>query len=228
MGRIFDTNISSRVIELLDKLVDQSTEHGEYARTMYELGLAFGPLLLHKISPSIKEIVLACTVEDADYLGRGIVDYLEAKERRVLLTVFWNKRFNPNSENGIAIAPIIKEFHQEGYQKASTMIVIKSIISSSCVVRTNLTRLIENSEPDQILIVAPVLLRGAINSLEAEFQEKIRMKFDYIYFAEDDQKSNDGNVFPGIGGDVYERLGFSDQKQKNGFTPKIVRERRYK
>lgn len=228
MGRKFDKNASSEVIDLLDKLVDQGTEHKAYAQTMYQLGQKFGPLILERISPSIKEITLACTVEDADYLGQGIVDFLEAHQKKILLTVFWNKRFNPNKENGIAIAPIIKEFHEEGYQKVATMIVIKSIISSSCVVRTNLTRLIEHSVPNQILIVAPVLLQGAIGSLESEFEVGIKDKFNYLFFAEDDQKSNDGNVLPGIGGDVYERLGFTDQIKKNRFTPEIVKRRRIK
>jgi hypothetical protein len=47
-----------------------------------------------------------------------------------------------------------------------------------------------------------------------------------LFFAEDDERTEDGIVLPGIGGDVYERLGFEGQETKNRFIPKIVRERR--
>jgi hypothetical protein len=228
MGRIFEKSANKEVISLLDKLVDKKTESKEYAQTMYKLGNEFGNLILEKMIDPYDEITLACTVEDADYLGRGIIDVLEGKGKRIFLTVFWNKRFNPGNESSLAVAPIIREFHEEGYKNVRTMIIIKSVISNSCVVRTNLTRLIEESNPSQILIVAPVLLNGAIKNLENEFEEDIIRRFEYLYFAEDDKRTEQGFVDPGIGGDVYQRLGFESQAGKNRFTPEIVKERRYK
>lgn len=229
MGRIFEeNNINEGIVSLLNKLVNKATESKEYAQTMYELGERFGDLILKKFADPSDKIALACTVEDADYLGKGIIDVLERNDRKVLLTVFWNKRLAPNKENNLSIAPIIKEFHEEGYKDVPILVIIKSIISSSCVVRTNLTKLFEESNPEQILVVAPVLLRGAIKSLESEFDDDISKKFDYLYFAEDDQTTQDGLVDPGIGGDVYKRLGFVGQNARNRFIPSIVKERRYK
>jgi hypothetical protein len=198
------------------------------AQIMYELGSKLGNLIVTKIADSDKRIALACTVEDADYLSKGIIDVLEKKGKKVFLTVFWNKRFNPNNESDISVAPIIKEFHEEGYKDVPILIIVKSIISSSCVVRTNLTKLIEESDPERILVVAPVLLQGAIKNLESEFDDRIVRKFDYVFFAEDDKKTQDGLVYPGIGGDIYTRLGFDNQDAKNKFIPNIVKERRYK
>ena len=228
MGRVLIETISDRIVGLLEKLADQTTVSEQYAQTMYELGNEFGNLIAGRSEQIGDNVILASTVEDADYLGKGILDVLENRGKRVFLTVFWNKRFTPNEENNIAIAPIIKEFHEEDYQDTPTVIVIKSIISSSCVVRTNLTKLIENVNPQKILIVAPVLLKGATENLEREFEENIRKRFDYLYFAEDDQKTDDGYVFPGIGGDIYKRLGFETQKKKNTYTPEIVKSRRYR
>jgi hypothetical protein len=227
MGRVLTDSINDNIISLLEKLVDKTTESQEYAQTMYSLGNEFGALILDRIMYD-ENIVLASTVEDADYLGKGIIDVLEKYGKKVFLTVFWNKRFNPSEENNIAIAPIVKEFHETQNENIGTVIIIKSIISSSCVVRTNLTKLIEESSPRHILIVAPVLLRGATENLESEFSDDIKSRFNYLYFAEDDQKSDDGFVYPGIGGDVYQRLGFESQKEKNSYVPKIVKERRYK
>lgn len=229
MARTYKENyVNPEVITLLDKLIDKSIGNQEYANTLYELGKKFGKLIIDRLDKETTKVALASTVEDADYLSKGIIDVLEDNGKKVLLIVFWNKRFKPNIENGISVAPIIKEFHEEGYRDAHTLIITKSIISSSCVVKTNLTRLIEESNPEQILVVAPVLLHEATKKLESEFDANISKKFEYFYFAEDDKKTSDGLVDPGIGGDVYIRLGFEGQDEKNKFIPTIVKERRYK
>lgn len=219
--------VNIHIQELLDTLIDNSTSSEQYAHTMYQLGNAFGSIILEKIEGS-HNITLACTVEDADFLGKGILDVLENTFPKVSLVVFWNKRFKAGSEDGMSVAPIIKEYHEKGFERTDILIIIKSIIANSCVVRTNLTRLIEESNPSQILVVAPVLLKGATSKLEDEFDDSISKKFNYFYFAEDDEKTQDGVVLPGIGGDVYNRLGFEGQNAKNKFIPSIVKERRYK
>src|ERR1700677_941675 len=116
MERKYENWVTGDTINLLDKLINQQTDSHEYAHTMYELGVAFGHILLHKIK-DINSIALASTAEDADSLGKGIIDVLESNGKKVLLTVFWNKRFKPNTENGLSIAPIIREFHEQGYDK---------------------------------------------------------------------------------------------------------------
>jgi hypothetical protein len=230
MSRTFSDSVTkdSKVIPLLDKLIDKHTESEAYANTMFELGTLLGSLIAQKTDDSYNKITLACTAEDADFLGKGIIDTLEKNGREVLLTVFWNKRFTPSEENNITVAPIIKEFHEVGFKDSHILIIIKSIISSSCVVRTNLTKMINEFEPDRILVVAPVLLKGATENLESEFDSRISEKFEYVYFAIDDQKSPEGMVIPGIGGDVYQRLGFANQDDKNKYIPAIVKQRRSK
>lgn len=225
MSRILQNDmVNDSIVSLLSRLTNKDTKESEYALAMYELGKAFGEILLPQINAAT--VALASTVEDADYLGRGIVEVLEREGKKVLLTVFWNKRFKPNEENQISIAPIVKEFHEPGYEKADTMIIIKSIISSSCVVRTNLTNLIEVANPEKIFVVAPVLLEGALAKLEKEFTQEISNKFKYLFFAVDTERTNEGIVIPGIGGDVYNRLGFKGQDAKNKFIPEIVKKRR--
>ncbi len=191
---------------------------------MYELGIQFGHALLGRISKE-DSITLACTVEDADSLCRGILEILKTAFK-VHLVVFWNRRLKTDEKGQISVAPILKEYHEQGYKESNTIIIIKSIISGSCVVRTNLTRLIETSNPYQIFVAAPVLLKGSIDSLEREFDADVSSKFQYLYFAEDATKDEDGLVEPGIGGDVYQRLGFQGQDDKNKYIPNLVKERR--
>ncbi|WP_206669297.1 hypothetical protein [Microcystis aeruginosa] len=80
--------------------------------------------------------------------------------------------------------------------------------------------------PNKILIVAPVMYINAEEKLKIEFKPKISNKFEFIYFAKDDQRTSDGEVIPGIGGSVYERLGFQGQDDKNTYIPELVRSRR--
>jgi protein-tyrosine-phosphatase len=47
-----------------------------------------------------------------------------------------------------------------------------------------------------------------------------------VYLAEDDVKTPEGIIVPGIGGEVYARLGFGSQDDKNRFTPDLVKQRR--
>jgi hypothetical protein len=73
------------------------------------------------------------------------------------------------------------------------------------------------------------MLKGAEDRLSREFPAEIAKKFAFVHFATDSQKSADGEeVIPGIGGSVYELLGFGDSKAKNKYVPNIVRERRRK
>lgn len=217
---------NSEIEELLNLLVREDTQPEEYRYAMYQLGNQLGDILLKQFGVGSQKVCIACTVEDADYLAKGIVDRIEKSNKDLFLTVFWNKRFKPNKENNISVAPILREFHDPGYTSADVLIVLKSIIANACVVKTNLTRLIEQSSPANIYIVAPVLLKGAQQKLSIEFTPEISNKFEYLYFAEDNEKTSEGMVVPGVGGDVYKRLGFKGEEAKNHFTPTLVKERR--
>ena len=77
--------------------------------------------------------------------------------------------------------------------------------------------MIDDSTPQQIFVVAPVMLKGAKKRSGSEFSKDVASKFDYLAFAEDDQKLGEF-VDLGIGG-----LSFAD---KNSYVPMIVSERR--
>lgn len=44
----------------------------------------------------------------------------------------------------------------------------------------------------------------------------------------DDQRTPEGEVLPGIGGMIYNRLGFQGQEDKNKYVPEVVKSRRSK
>ena len=166
--------------------------------------------------------MLACASEDADWLARGVLKSLSQKE--VSLAVFWNERITLNAFTGLEYSPIIKSYI-EPINKCRTLVVVKSIISTSCVVRTQLTRLINDIYPQEIYIVAPVMYKDAQANLKKEFPASISDKFNFLTFAIDTLKDKEKGIIPGIGGMVYPKLGLGDMHEKNKYIPDLVKER---
>jgi hypothetical protein len=217
------TNDNAR--QLLDVLVAPNTAPQEYQRAMVELGEELGTLVLTKIHSPQSKIYLACTAEDADFLAKGILDVLEKNGFKPPIACFWNQRSNPFNAPGVQVAPIVQRYKEPSDKQIDLLIVVKSIVSGACVVKTNLKYLIQEIEPQSILIVAPVMHSGAEQKLKDEFDRSVYEKFEFLYFAQDDERKLDGEVVPGVGGMVYDRLGFDGQDGKNRHMPKIVNER---
>lgn len=167
-------------------------------------------------------------MEDADFLARGLIEELEANsfQGRTRMICMWNQRVKGE---GVSIAPILRTYQEEFDKDDPVFIIVKSIISGACVVRTNLTKVISMANPKRVFVVSPVMLRDAEKRLENEFPKEISRKFEFVHYATDSDKSPDGEeVLPGIGGSVYELLGLGDATAKNKYVPEIVRERRRK
>ena len=69
------------------------------------------------------------------------------------------------------------------------------------------------------------MVAGAQERLGHEFPADLADKFSYIWFATDPEQVGEV-VSPGVGGLVYDRLGFDGEAGKNRHTPDIVRQRR--
>lgn len=220
-GRKFDKSVTNDVKALLATLTDRTIESDVYRETMFEIGKFMGKELSKKLD-SNKSYCIASTVEDADFLSKGIIESIKEKVHSVYLVCFWNDRIKVN---GASVAPIFNKFQDKGYETADSLIVVKSIMSGSCVVKTNITALIENMRPKNIFVLAPVMHKDSTLKLEREFPAQISALFNYFSLAIDENINNNGEVLPGIGGSVYERLGFGGQTEKNQYIPNIVQER---
>jgi hypothetical protein len=129
---------SETVKHLLEILIDRNTRENEYASSFYELGKILSSIIKQQHDITGSKIMLACSSEDADWLSKGILDNLSTIQSDIKLAVFWNLRVNPLENKEIAIAPIVKSYI-EPILEADYLVICKSIISSSCVVRTNIT-----------------------------------------------------------------------------------------
>ena len=139
------------------------------------------------------------------------------------LAVFWGIR--EKLSNGIDVTSFIRTYKEDLKSQCENLIIIKSIISSSCVVKTQLMRLISDISPKTIYIIAPVMYKDAKKNLCADFPSVISSRFRFMTFAVDDEKNEQDEIIPGIGGMVYPRLGLGDASHKNSYIPQIVKKR---
>lgn len=213
-------------VEHLDALLQSGVSPASYKAAMYELGKDLSEGLLRKIESS-DSFCLASTAEDADFLSKGIIDSISGTVADIKLACFWNYHSTP-IKGQQSTAPIIRKFVENGFKECKHLIITKSVISGSCVVKTNLTDLIEIMRPEKIYVVAPVMHVDAEKKLKMEFPETISSKFIFETLVYDDEKSNEtSEVILGIGGDVYRLLGFKSQEDKNTFTPELVMQKMF-
>lgn len=205
-------------ISFLDALLHADTTD-KYKQQMTKLGSKLAEKILSDIKTS--STLLASTAEDADYLGSGVQSTLAAHNIKAFRAVFWNNHYIP--EGCVkSVAPIVHSFYESGYASADTLIIMKSIISGSCVVRTNLIDLIDKNNFENIFILSPVMHVNAEEKIREAFPKAISDKFQIITFAKDSNRKPSGEVEPGIGGDIYELLGLNGQPVHSGYMPQVV------
>lgn len=136
----------------LDVLADKTTSVEAYRNAFETLGVELGHALAQQVSDvPAKEIMLVCASEDADWLAKGVENGLGKGE--LPMSVYWSTRNTVyQSENGekIEISPIVKAY-EEPITKCRLLVIVKSIISSLRVVKTQLTRLIDCVHPRELL-----------------------------------------------------------------------------
>ena len=203
----------------LELLLTSTDDPKAYSGAMESLGRILGGLLNERI-PRAHQCLLASTAEDADFLTRGIYDLL--REGHVTkAAIFWNNHY---SVPGGSVAPVVHKFLEPGYESTQVLVIAKSVISGSCVVRTNLLELIENINPHKIYIVAPVMHSRSQATLCEEFPAEISDKFEFLALAIDKEKNAIGEVVPGIGGEIYPLLGLEGQPARKTYMPNLVRQ----
>ena len=92
---------------LLETLADRSVEPEQYQDTMTRIGESLGDCVLAKIDDFNSNTYLACTVEDADFLAKGMLNRLENQLDKFAFACFWNQLFSPFELEDLKVAPII-------------------------------------------------------------------------------------------------------------------------
>lgn len=212
-----------RVKHALAQLVKQDVDSADYRIAFSELGAELGTLIVEN-NPNMGKVLLVCASEDADWLAKGLEDNLHED---IGLAVLWTHRIVVCDNPKIEISTIDKSYIDMVGDTCDTMIIVKSIISTSCVVKSQVNYLVQRVRPKNIIIAAPVMFVDAEDSLMREFPKDISSKFTFFTFAIDDKRDMDGVVLPGVGGMVYPKLGLGNADKKNFYMPQLVRERAF-
>lgn len=226
--RTYSPDATRQARTQLRALVD-AVDARAYRAAMTNLGRELGAVLDARLEGA-GHVIVACTVEDADFLAAGVMEVLSARRprRRLSFACFWNERTSLGRDPRFRIeqAPILRQYVEPHPKSVRSVVMLKSIISTACVVRTNLLQLLDEVKPETVIVAAPVMHADAEANLEREFPRHISERFSYVYFAKDTDRAPDGNLVPGIGGTVYERLGLGDKSTKNRVAPVLVVRRR--
>ena len=210
---------SANINRLLNTLADKTTSVEDYRASFFSIGQELGFILKESLPAQFnKSTLLACASEDADWLANGFINGIG--EPTLPLAVFWGIR--QKLSNGVDVSSIIRMYKDDLISDCENLIIIKSIISSSCVVKTQLLRLISDITPNTIYIIAPVMYKDAKKNLCMEFPQEISSKFRFVSFAIDDEINENNEIIPGIGGMVYPRLGLGNEHEKNSYIPDII------
>jgi len=153
-------------IARLHLLADQSTDDKQYADIMSDLGRYLGSVLVGHI-PEDEDVCVAVSVEDADFLARGMLDAFSSHGIKYHLACFWNERQVLGA--GRPIAPIFKRYVEPGARDAKVLVVLKSVVSSACVIRANLLNLIDSMNPREIFCGGAGGLHGGRVGCEGGF-----------------------------------------------------------
>lgn len=219
MTRTYEPWVEASVRDHLDMLLRAAEERA--VSGYRELMTALGHDLAARLSlelPAMGNVLIVTTVEDADFLCRGVIDELRLRERTRLFC-YWNER-----RSELDVAPIVSKY-EEPLDNVAAVVVVKSIISGACVVRTNLAEaLTKVHTATPIFVLSPVMHVDAHRKLRREFSTDVADRFRYVFAAKDSEKDGD-NIKPGIGGSVYELLGLGDKHSKNRYRPKLLAER---
>ncbi len=221
-NRKFTEFITPQAKKCLNSLL-LSTSPKEYQNNMISLGgLLADVLLYNQFITTDKKVLVVSTAEDADFLQEGVSSELQCHDIEMKKAIFWNNHYQ--LANKTSVAPIVNKFLESGYQHSTDIVIVKSIMSGSCVVKTNLLALFDCLDSiESIFILSPVMHKNSEEKLKAEFPQEIADKFRFICFAIDEIRTKSGEVQPGIGGSVYQRLGLNKPPVETGYMPNTVK-----
>jgi hypothetical protein len=211
---------------LLDQLLGAVGDPQRYRAAMVGLGRVLAGTILAGLSPKAR-VAVVCTAEDADFLARGFVELASDRlrePRQVALVCFWNDR--QRLPGNLDIAPILRRYVEPIEAPLDALIVLKSVVADGCTVKTNIQELLATVRPARVIVAAPVILRGAADRVREDFAPAVAAGFEFVVLAEDDARTKEGWVDPGIGGEVYRLLGLGSKADATRYRPELVDERR--
>src|SRR5688572_17724607 len=125
MTRRFASFATREIEDHLNALLEATTDPMRYREAMTCLGKDLGRIVVKRVDRT-EHILVVSTVEDADFLTRGLLNELsEGREpSSISIACFWNDRKSMGSRR-IEIAPILRRYVEPFRAPVDAIIVLK-------------------------------------------------------------------------------------------------------
>lgn len=120
MTRTYSDFCSNDIHTWLKTIADKSIEPILYHKIMTQLGSRLGDCILTQIENKESNVYLVSTVEDADFLAKGMLSSLEDRLPKLAFACFWNQYFSPFEIEELKVAPILKNINNRLKTKLNT------------------------------------------------------------------------------------------------------------
>lgn len=193
-----------------------------FQKEMYDCGQALAAEVLVRIGKTPGQICVMTPAEDADGIAKGVVDHLQSFGIEVRLLCLWNHPVKV-FEEGIQVAPILRTYSAPGFDESEHLIAAQCVVGDPTVLKTNLTAHMQKIDPQQVHVLAPTMSAEVKNRLRSEFPASLYERFQFHAFAYDKELDEvTGELKPGIGGAVTERLGLPAGRPYLGFPLSVM------
>jgi hypothetical protein len=193
-----------------------------FQREMYECGRELGSIFLASNSAHPASVCVLTQAEDADGIAHGLITYLEEKGVRTRLVCLWN-RVERVYEEGISVAPILRNFREPGFQECEQLLAVQSSIGDGAVLKTNITYALQSLDPSKIHVLAPAMHKDTQVDLLSQFPADEMGRYEFHTFVYDDLLIREtGELVPGIGEVGCERYGLPKGKQYLDFPMAVM------
>ena len=144
--RVYSKYTTKKTKEMLIYLTKKITVQ-EYKISMFWVGMELGKKIISN-NPKEKYFYIVSTVEDADFLAKGVMECFKLNNKGFNIACFWNSR-ETTSDNE-RISPVIRRYiepYSPPGKAKGQVVILKSLISGACVVKTNIKEIIEKINP---------------------------------------------------------------------------------
>lgn len=223
------TNFATKLADTLRLAARGQFNKVSYQNLQLEVGVRLGKefALAERIGTeagNVKSFIIACDVQDADYLCRGFIDGIGSLGTDIKLVCFWMRDELWEMDIPIQVSRITQEYWEPLPARTDYLIVLQAILSHPSRLRSCLNKLHGKFETSSTRIVVPIIQKGEI--------EKVLFGFDPDFVNEHDFIKID-EVSEGYGGGELDAqaeevatLRFGTTGYKNEYMPALVNERR--
>jgi hypothetical protein len=206
----------------LGVLTDPHSGQESFAEAMTQVGAGLGRWLASRQDLKGKTVVVVARAQVMDTLASGFIGALSDGDADVRVACLWIHRSVIQRPEPVEVSQIIQEYVDEIPPRIDHLVVLDATISSVSALAASIMRMAREAFPSTVHVVSPVALSGVKRALASRLPLGSVGRLKGWALAVDVFTDEAGNVFPGLGGNPYERLGFAEQGKGSLRMPRSI------